>query len=476
MHKINCGSAIGVSSIALALALSLRLIYNDLDMFKRIALKYLRCWAQKEERKPLVLRGARQVGKTTLVRLFAEEFEHYIYLNLEEKENAALFAADSSFEDLLSGVFFKANVRQDSKRVLIFIDEIQNEPKAVQALRYFYEKRPDLYVIAAGSLLESLMGRHISFPVGRVEYMALHPCTFVEFLDAIGEEQLACRVEQIAVPQSLHDYTLDLFKKYMIIGGLPEVVANYAEHRDMVRLGGVFNALLSGYRDDVEKYASKPKEQDTIRYILNYGWTFAAHRIQFAKFTNTSFRSADVSNAFRILEKTLLLELVYPQTSASFPILPDLRKSPKLLWLDTGLVNYVAGMQEELLFTTDSDELWNGHIAEHIVAQELLGATTSFGEKRMFWVRDARNSQAEVDFLIRYKSHLLPIEVKTGSNSKLRSLHQFMDESRESMALRLWNGPMTSDTIARADGSTFTLYNIPLYYAGQLSEFVGGKL
>ena len=445
-------------------------------MFKRIALKYLRCWAQKEERKPLVLRGARQVGKTTLVRLFAEEFEHYIYLNLEEKENAALFAADSSFEDLLSGVFFKANVRQDSKRVLIFIDEIQNEPKAVQALRYFYEKRPDLYVIAAGSLLESLIGRHISFPVGRVEYMALHPCTFVEFLDAIGEEQLACRVEQIAVPQSLHDYTLDLFKKYMIIGGLPEVVANYAEHRDMVRLGGVFNALLSGYRDDVEKYASKPKEQDTIRYILNYGWTFAAHRIQFAKFTNTSFRSADVSNAFRILEKTLLLELVYPQTSASFPILPDLRKSPKLLWLDTGLVNYVAGMQEELLFTTDSDELWNGDIAEHIVAQELLGATTSFGEKRMFWVRDARNSQAEVDFLIRYKSHLLPIEVKTGSNSKLRSLHQFMDESRESMALRLWNGPMTSDTIARADGSTFTLYNIPLYYAGQLSEFVGGKL
>ena len=445
-------------------------------MFKRIALKYLRCWAQKEERKPLVLRGARQVGKTTLVRLFAEEFEHYIYLNLEEKENAALFAADSSFEDLLSGVFFKANVRQDSKRVLIFIDEIQNEPKAVQALRYFYEKRPDLYVIAAGSLLESLMGRHISFPVGRVEYMALHPCTFVEFLDAIGEEQLACRVEQIAVPQSLHDYTLDLFKKYMIIGGLPEVVANYAEHRDMVRLGGVFNALLSGYRDDVEKYASKPKEQDTIRYILNYGWTFAAHRIQFAKFTNTSFRSADVSNAFRILEKTLLLELVYPQTSASFPILPDLRKSPKLLWLDTGLVNYVAGMQEELLFTTDSDELWNGDIAEHIVAQELLGATTSFGEKRMFWVRDARNSQAEVDFLIRYKSHLLPIEVKTGSNSKLRSLHQFMEESRESMALRLWDGPMTSDIIARADGSTFTLYNIPLYYAGQLSEFVGGKL
>ena len=437
-------------------------------MFRRIALENLREWALKAERKPLVLRGARQVGKTTLVEMFAADFDHYIYLNLEEKDNAALFATDSPFDDLLAGIFFKAKLPVDSPRTLIFIDEIQTEPKAVQALRYFYEKRPDLYVIAAGSLLESLMGRHISFPVGRVEYMALHPCTFVEFLSAIGEEMLASQVEKVAVPQSLHSYTLDLFKKYMIIGGLPEVVANYAQYHDMVRLSDVFNALLSGYRDDVEKYADNRKEQDSIRYILNYGWTSAGHRIQFAKFTNSSFKSADVSNAFRTLEKTLLLELVYPLTSTSFPILPDLKKSPKLLWLDTGLVNYVAGMQEELLFTTDSDELWNGDIAEHIVAQELLGATTTFGEKRLFWVRDARNSQAEVDFVIRYKSHLLPIEVKTGANSKIRSLHLFMEESKENIALRLWNGPMTSDVITRSDGRPFTLYNIPLYYAGHL--------
>ena len=441
-------------------------------MFRRIAQKYLYEWAQKEERKPLVLRGARQVGKTTLVKMFAADFDHYIYLNLEEKEDAELFAADSSFDDLLVGIFFKANIPIDSSRTLIFIDEIQNEPKAVQALRYFYEKRPDLYVIAADSLLESLMGRHISFPVGRVEYMALHPCTFVEFLMAIGEDMLANQIEKIAVPQSLHGYTLDLFKKYMIIGGLPEVVANYAQYRDMVRLNGVFNALLSGYRDDVEKYADKPKAQDSIRYILNYGWTSAGHRIQFAKFTNSSFKSADVSNAFRTLEKTLLLELVYPLTSTSFPILPDLKKSPKLLWFDTGLVNYVTGMQEELLFTPNSDELWNGDIAEHIVAQELLGATTLFGEKRMFWVRDARNSQAKVDFVIRHKSHLLPIEVKTGSNSKLRSLHQYMEESNENIALRLWNGPMTSDIITRIDGRPFTLYNIPLYYAGHLNAWL----
>ena len=196
-------------------------------MFTRTAINYLRQWANREERKPLVLRGARQVGKTTLVKLFAKEFDVYIYLNLEENENAELFAADYSFDDLLAGIFFKANVPQDSnKRTLIFIDEIQNEPKAVQTLRYFYEKRPDIFVIAAGSLLESLMGRHISFPVGRVEYMALHPCTFVEFLRAIGQEATADSIEKLSLPASLHSNVMDLFKKYMIVGGLPEAVAD----------------------------------------------------------------------------------------------------------------------------------------------------------------------------------------------------------------------------------------------------------
>ena len=446
-------------------------------MFDRIAIQYLRQWAEKEERKPLVLRGARQVGKTTLVRLFAREFDTFIYMNLEEKENAELFAANYSFEDLLAGIYLKANVLQDpSMRTLIFIDEIQNEPKAVQILRYFYEKRPDIYVIAAGSLLESLMGRHISFPVGRVEYMALHPCTFVEFLRAMGQNLMADSIEKVSLPASLHLSAMEWYKKYMIVGGLPEAVANYAEYKDIVRLNGVFNSLLSGYRDDVEKYASKPKEQDAIRYILNYGWTAAGHRIQFAKFTGSTFKAAEAGNAFRTLEKTLLLELVYPQTTASFPILPDLKKSPKLLWLDTGLVNYVAGMQEELLFSKDTDELWNGVIAEHIVGQELLGSSVTFGEKRMFWVRDAKNSQAEVDFLIRYKSHLLPIEVKTGNNAKLRSLHLFMDESKEKMALRLWNGPMTSDVVTTQKGKVFTLFNIPLYYAGYLQVFLGNTL
>ena len=444
-------------------------------MFQRLALKALRQWAEKEGRKPLVLRGARQVGKTTLVKIFAEEFDVFINLNLEEKVNADLFTMDVSFEDLLAGIYVKAGIKMENQRTLIFIDEIQNVPDAVKVLRYFYEKRPDLYVIAAGSLLESLVGNHISFPVGRVEYMALHPCTFTEFLGALGENILVEQIEQLEVPQSVHSYVMDLFKKYMIVGGLPEAVANYAKRKDWVSLNEIFNSLLSGYKDDIEKYAQRPKEQDILRYILNYGWGLAGQRFQFSKFCSSSYKSAEMGNAFRTLEKTLLLELVYPLISTSFPILPDLKRSPKLLWLDTGLVNYVAGMQESLLFTSDTDELWNGHIAEQVVGQELLGASFAFGGKRMFWVRDARNSQAEVDFVYKYKSHLIPVEVKTGDNSKLRSLHQYMDESQEDIALRLWNGPLTSDLIRLPSGKQYTLYNVPFYYAGQLETFFNNK-
>lgn len=444
-------------------------------MFQRLALKALRQWAEKEGRKPLVLRGARQVGKTTLVKIFAEEFDVFIYLNLEEKVNADLFTMDVSFEDLLAGIYAKAGIKMENQRTLIFIDEIQNVPDAVKVLRYFYEKRPDLYVIAAGSLLESLVGNHISFPVGRVEYMALHPCTFTEFLGALGENILVEQIEQLEVPQSVHSYVMDLFKKYMIVGGLPEAVANYAKRKDWVSLNEIFNSLLSGYKDDIEKYAQRPKEQDILRYILNYGWGLAGQRFQFSKFCSSSYKSAEMGNAFRTLEKTLLSELVYPLISTSFPILPDLKRSPKLLWLDTGLVNYVAGMQESLLFTSDTDELWNGHIAEQVVGQELLGASFAFGVKRMFWVRDARNSQAEVDFVYKYKSHLIPVEVKTGDNSKLRSLHQYMDESQEDIALRLWNGPLTSDLIRLPSGKQYTLYNMPFYYAGQLETFFNNK-
>lgn len=169
-----------------------------------------------------------------------------------------------------------------------------------------------------------------------------------------------------------------------------------------------------------------------------------------------------------------MLELAYPTTTATFPLLPDTARSPKLLWLDTGLVNFMAGMQEAVLLTADTAALYNGEIAEHLVAQELLGSGTAFGEKRVFWVREARNSQAEVDFVVRHRAALVPVEVKTGDNSRLRSLHLFMAERGGGVAVRLWDGPRHSDTIPLPDGRSYTLHNLPLYYAGQMATFLDG--
>ena len=440
-------------------------------MFKRIALKYLREWAQKDERKPLVLRGARQVGKTTLVRMFAKEFDNYIYLNLEEKENSELFAADNSFEDLLSGIFFKANVRKDSQRTLIFIDEIQNSPKTIALLRYFYEQRHDLYVIAAGSLLENLVDVKVSFPVGRVQYLALRPCSFSEFLGAIGKNNLLAVLSQKAeYTVAFHEQLMHLFNQYTIVGGMPEAVQQYAETQDVIGIEDVYETLVQAYKDDSEKYVRGNKLTDVVRFILSYGWAFSGETITLGNFANSGYKSREVGEAFRLLEKAMLLELVYPVSSTQLPIIPETKRMPKLIWFDTGLVNYQAGIRKEIIGSTDMVDSWRGHIAEQITAQELLALEDRVGQHRSFWAKP--NNGAEVDFIFSHNSKLYPIEVKSGTNAHLRSLQVFMDSSGVNIAVRIWSKPYSIDKVKTIHGKEFTLINLPFYLIGNLRSIL----
>ncbi|MDR3226354.1 MAG: AAA family ATPase, partial [Prevotellaceae bacterium] len=314
-------------------------------MFKRNILEKLSVWAEKENRKPLILRGSRQVGKTTIVKMFAENFDTYLYLNLEDKRAKVLFDTDKPTADLLTAIYLHCNKPRLQNRTLLFIDEIQNSPAAVACLRYFYEETPEIHVIAAGSLLESLIDTHILFPVGRVEYLAVHPCGFNEFLDALGETELTKAVQNCAVPDVLHTKTMDLFNTFTLIGGMPEIVAHYAKHKDLVSLNDIYETLLAGYKDDVEKYARNELMRHIIRYILQEGWQFAAQRITLGSFAGSSYKAREMGEAFRTLEKTMLLELAYPATNTALPMTSDLKRSPKLLWVDTGLVNYVANIQ-----------------------------------------------------------------------------------------------------------------------------------
>ncbi|MFR5659359.1 MAG: ATP-binding protein, partial [Butyricimonas faecihominis] len=359
-------------------------------MFERAILKDLRQWADNPYRKPLILRGARQVGKTTIVGQFSREFENYLPLNMEKQEARQLFESTDDVKQLLPMLFLYCNVQRSPGRTLIFIDEVQASPRAVAMLRYFYEEMPEIHVIAAGSLLETMLDRHISLPVGRVEYMALHPCSFIEFLNAVGEERFVPWLQEMKLPNAFHDQLARLFYTYALIGGMPEVVARYVAQKDVVSLSAVYNQLLVAYRNDVEKYARNNSQMSVIRYILEEGWAFAGQSITLGGFAASAYKARETGEAFRTLEKALLLELVYPTTGIMLPLVSDLKKAPKLIWLDAGLVNYAAGIQREYLLSKDLNDVWRGMAAEQIVAQELKTLSNDVGQKRHFWVRAKR--------------------------------------------------------------------------------------
>jgi predicted AAA+ superfamily ATPase len=431
-------------------------------------------WATKTNRKPLILRGSRQVGKTTLVNNFAKRFDNYLYLNFEKNPSAiALFEKEQETDDLLAETFLFCNKENKPGKTLLFIDEIQNCKMAITKLRYFHEaKMPDIYVIAAGSMLESMLNKHVSFPVGRVEYLAVRPCVYNEFLRAIGEHQLEKALLNCKIPEALHSKAMNLFNTFALIGGMPEVVADYAENKNFVGLKSIYESLLTSYRDDVEKYARNETMSQTIRYILQSGWKFVAERITLGGFAGSSYQSREMGEAFRTLEKTFVLELCYPTTDTLVPIVKDLKRSPKLLWLDCGLVNYAANIQKEVFGAMDILDVWRGKIAEQMVAQELLALDSSVSNVRNFWVRNKKDSQAEVDFVIQFDSKVIPIEVKSGHNAKLRSLHLFMDEAPHNVAVRIWSQPFSIDEVTTRQGKNFKLINLPFYYIGRLGDIL----
>ena len=441
-------------------------------MFQRNVLSQLRKWKDKEGRKPLILRGARQVGKTTLVNEFGKDFDTYLSINLEDERAAELFNSSKGVDELIVAIYLYCNKPRKSGLTLLFIDEIQNSVKAVSLLRFFYELHPELHVIAAGSLLESLMDTQISFPVGRVEYMALRPCTFTEFLGAMGETELQAVIKEGAIPEAIHPKAMSLFNTYTLIGGMPEAVEHYVKNRDLVEINDVYETLLESYSDDVEKYAQNQNMKHVIRYILKVGWPFAAQSISLGSFAGSSYRSREMGEAFRTLEKAMLLELVYPTVGYTPPVCNELKRSPKLLWLDVGLVNYSAKLQKEVFGSKDILDVWRGHIAEQVVAQELLASNFRVSHKRNFWVREKKGSEAEVDFIVQHENKIIPIEVKSGHNAKLKSLHAFMDKTNHEISVRVWSKPFSVDKIIVSSGKEFNLINLPFYYVGILDKIL----
>jgi len=442
-------------------------------MFRRSILSELEKWVIEKPRKPLVIRGARQVGKTYVVNNFAEQFEQYIYLNLELPEDRRVFEQFTDIHTLIQAIFFLKNKLLSKKEhTLVFIDEIQEMPEAIHLLRYFYEQAPEIPVIAAGSMLESLFGKNLSFPVGRVVYKVLRPASFPEVLAAHGEDAALRELQQVPLSSFAHHKLLRLFHTYALIGGMPEVVQHYALHRDIGALSPLYDALIASYIDDAEKYASNASQLHLLRHVIRASYTEAGKRIKFHGFGHSNYGSREMGEALRTLQKALLIYLVYPDTGSILPLQPDLRKSPRLQVLDTGLMNYFSGIQPEILLTDDLSKLYRGTMIEHLIGQELLAIQYEALSSLHFWVREKKTSAAEVDYLFPFRSLLIPIEVKSGSEGKLRSLHLYMDMSPHPYAVRFYAGELSITHATTPGGKKYHLLNLPYYLVSQLEYYL----
>lgn len=430
-------------------------------------------WSQKKDRMPLILRGARQIGKTTLVENLGKSYAQFLKLNLEIKADRDLFEQDYSIDNLISAIHFHLKKPiQKSETTLLFIDEIQSCPRAANYLRYFYEVRNDIHVIAAGSLLETLIDKHISFPVGRVEYLFMYPFSFSEYLLAANESEAHEIIKKMPCPDFAHNKLLNLFHQYTLIGGMPAAITAFLAEKDILAANRVYENLMISFMDDVEKYASNKTMAQVIRHAIAHAPLASGERIHFHGFGNSNYKSREMSEALRTLENAMLLKLIYPTTQTTPPAETNHKKSPRLQFLDIGIVNHIAGLQEYYFNVGDLNTIYQGKIIESVVGQEFLTINPYSQQPLKFWVREKPQSNAEVDYIIPFEKYLIPVEVKSGVSGKLKSLMQFMEMVDHDIAIRLYAGKIQWDTLKTPSGKSFRLLNLPYYLASELKNYL----
>lgn len=445
-------------------------------MFNRDILAYLEKWKTKSHRKPLVLRGARQVGKTYAVKLFSEKyFSDLIYINLDKAEDYELFKEINSLEDFEKTVDIVLKKKIISGETLIFIDEIQNAPNLIELLRFFYEERPDLHVIAAGSLLEVKIEKQgLEMPVGRVEYAYMHPLTFFEFLGALKEDKLLDFLKKLTfddnIPAAIHERALKLFNDYALIGGMPEIVSLYVQKSSQEDLNSLYSSLFTAYAEDIYKYSSQA-DVKYIRHILEQAPYFSGERITYEKFGGSIFRSREMSEAFSILEKAMLLRQIPATKSIQLPLIGQKKRAKKLLYLDCGFVNFKNNIQSEYVKLKDLSDLYRGKIAEQIVGQNIIADSAHLERPVYYWAKEKSQGSAEVDFCLVSGGKILGIEVKSGHSGKLKSLLNFGAEVENSKLVRVYGGHFQKEEVFTG-GKKYRLLSLPFYLVNRIFELI----
>ncbi|MBN2683529.1 MAG: ATP-binding protein [Bacteroidales bacterium] len=442
-------------------------------VFKRSITKYLSEWKNGSNRKPLIIRGARQVGKTTVIKEFAKTYKQSVFLNLEKKLDKYHFENLPEVKEVLESLFLANNISiEQISDTLLFIDEIQESTKAIEMLRYFYEDFPMLHVIAAGSLLEFSFKEIKSFPVARVEYLYLHPMNFAEFLEACDNTQAVDHFNIIPVSKMSHHYLIQAFNKYAIIGGMPEAVRDYLEKQSFTNLPKIYESIWSTYKNDVEKYATNSTERKVIKHVMDTAPTELDKRVKFQQFGNSNYKSREVGEAIRKLDDAKIIRLIYPTTETSIPVKADYKKSPRLQFLDTGLVNHALGISAGMIGVADLSNSYRGAIIPHLIIQEIISINAFTNNKPNFWVREKSQSSAEVDLVFAYKDKVIPIEIKSGASGTLKSLHQFVDQRKHPYAIRFYAGEFSVEKTKTPQGTPYLLMNLPYYLGTKIPEYI----
>ena len=446
--------------------------------------KWLTSWYIDGARKPLVLRGARQVGKSTLVRNFAESKGLILHeINLERQLQLRSLIQNFRVDSFINEVQLLCKKGSlNSPHSLLFIDEIQAIPEALGFLRYLQEDKPQLPVVCAGSLLEfALQDKDVAFsmPVGRVFYHFLGPCTFFEFLKALGKDSLLSYLSEYQITQNFsptaHLELSEILRTYLLIGGMPEALAEYLRTQDFESARKILGSIVLTYRDDFLKYAKKTSLINLYK-VLDYLPRGIAKKVKYVNIDEHA-RSLELKKAVTLLSMAGIICPAYSSTATIPPLSSAINeKAYKLYALDCGILNALSRTHS----TTPSEVLHNeDDLAEQFIAQHLRYLGPNYLPPELYyWLREGKSNNAEIDFLFQHKNTIIPIEVKSGSTGKLRSLHQYIHKTGTRLAVRFDSNPPSIQTIrvSLPDGvtnDTFQLLSLPLYMIGELDRILG---
>ncbi|HZK96806.1 MAG TPA: ATP-binding protein [Prolixibacteraceae bacterium] len=414
---------------------------------RRDIYKALCNWKSGQDRRPLLIRGARQTGKTYLVNEFGKsEYRSQITLNFERNPEFKDIFSTYDPHEILEKISLYTGKKTEPNETLLFLDEIQECPKAITSLRYFYEEMPSIHIIAAGSLLEfTLSSENFKMPVGRIQYLFLFPLSFGEFLTALAESELRVFLTDISnlenLTENLHIKLIEYVRKYFIIGGMPAVVQEYIATRNILDCQRIQRSILDTYTDDFAKYARKSKHQ-YLKKIFNSVPGMVGQKFVYSQ-VDREIKSRELKEALELLETAGVVSRVRQTCGAGLPLAASINETYfKVLFLDVGLLHAISGIYADTAKEKDLTAIFKGAVAEQFAGQELISHQNPFTKPTLYyWGRQAKNSTAEIDYLIELDAQIVPIEIKSGSTGRMKSLHLFIENYHTTRAFKISQAP-----------------------------------